>query len=72
MGEQTPPGAKTEGPTYSVVARRLHWWTVLLLATQVPLGLVPEADAVDRQYGVEGFGERRDLDAWDLAVTVGR
>ena len=40
MGEQTPRGAETEGPTYSVAARRLHWWTVLLLATQVPLGLV--------------------------------
>ena len=25
--------------TYSVAARRFHWWTVLLVATQVPLGL---------------------------------
>jgi cytochrome b561 len=25
--------------TYSVAARRFHWWTVLLVVTQVPLGL---------------------------------
>ena len=39
MGEQRPRGAAAEDPTYSLAARRLHWWTVLLLATQVPLGL---------------------------------
>ena len=39
MGEQTPRSGEAEDPTYSVAARRLHWWTVLLLATQVPLGL---------------------------------
>ena len=27
------------GDVYSVAARRFHWWTVLLVATQVPLGL---------------------------------
>jgi cytochrome b561 len=27
------------GPTYSVAARRFHWWTVLLVLTQIPLGL---------------------------------
>jgi cytochrome b561 len=26
-------------PTYSVAARRFHWWTVLLVLTQIPLGL---------------------------------
>jgi cytochrome b561 len=26
-------------PTYSPAARRFHWWTVALLAIQVPLGL---------------------------------
>lgn len=25
--------------TYSVTARRFHWWTVLVVATQIPLGL---------------------------------
>jgi cytochrome b561 len=25
--------------TYSVAARRFHWWTTLLVATQIPLGL---------------------------------
>jgi cytochrome b561 len=39
MGEERPRGAAIEDPTYSLTARRLHWWTVLLLATQVPLGL---------------------------------
>jgi cytochrome b561 len=39
MGERRPRSAETENPTYSVAARRLHWWTVLLLAIQVPLGL---------------------------------
>jgi cytochrome b561 len=26
-------------PTYSTTARRFHWWTVLFVATQIPLGL---------------------------------
>ena len=26
-------------PTYSTAARRFHWWTVLLVAAQVPIGL---------------------------------
>jgi cytochrome b561 len=39
MGEPRARGAEAEDPTYSLAARRLHWWTVLLLATQVPLGL---------------------------------
>ena len=29
----------TGGETYSVAARRLHWWTVLFVLTQIPLGL---------------------------------
>ena len=29
----------TGGETYSVAARRFHWWTVLLVLTQIPLGL---------------------------------
>jgi cytochrome b561 len=27
------------GLTYSTAARRFHWWTVLLIAVQVPIGL---------------------------------
>jgi cytochrome b561 len=30
--------AATEA-TYSVTARRFHWWTVLLLAVQIPVGI---------------------------------
>jgi cytochrome b561 len=26
-------------PTYSTAARRFHWWTVLLVLTQIPVGL---------------------------------
>ena len=29
----------TGGETYSVAARRFHWWTVLFVLTQIPLGL---------------------------------
>jgi cytochrome b561 len=36
MGDGAAHG---EDPTYAIAARRFHWWTVLLLATQVPLGL---------------------------------
>jgi cytochrome b561 len=32
-------GSAGDDPTYSVTARRFHWWTVALVATQVPLGL---------------------------------
>ena len=39
MGERRPRGIEAEEPTYSVAARRLHWWTVVFLAIQVPLGL---------------------------------
>jgi cytochrome b561 len=39
MGERRPRGTVAEDPTYSLAARRLHWWTVLLLAIQAPLGL---------------------------------
>lgn len=28
-----------EEPTYSLTARRFHWWTVAFVVTQVPLGL---------------------------------
>ncbi len=28
-----------EGASYSTAARRFHWWTVLLMAVQVPIGL---------------------------------
>jgi cytochrome b561 len=31
--------ASAEAETYSVTARRLHWWTVGLLALQIPVGL---------------------------------
>jgi cytochrome b561 len=27
------------GATYSIAARRFHWWTVLLVLTQIPLGV---------------------------------
>jgi len=32
-------GASTEGETYSLTARRLHWLTVACLALQIPVGL---------------------------------
>ena len=32
------PAHKSAGP-YSVAARRFHWWTVALLAVQIPFGL---------------------------------
>src|SRR5215475_9696432 len=38
MVERTAGGAAGD-LTYTLAARRLHWWTVLLVATQVPLGL---------------------------------
>jgi cytochrome b561 len=39
MGERAAAGAEAE-LTYTVTQRRFHWWTALLIATQVPLGLV--------------------------------
>jgi cytochrome b561 len=39
MQETDIRGASAEGVTYSPAARRFHWWTVALVATQVPLGL---------------------------------
>jgi cytochrome b561 len=38
MGERTAGGAEGHA-TYTVAARRFHWWTALLVAAQVPLGL---------------------------------
>jgi len=38
MVERTAGGAAGD-LTYTLAARRFHWWTVLLVATQVPLGL---------------------------------
>ena len=38
MAERDMREAPTHGP-YSVTARRFHWWTVLLIAIQVPVGL---------------------------------
>ena len=43
MGERRPRGAEAEEPTYSVAARRLHWWTVLFLAIRVLSRLQKEA-----------------------------
>ena len=39
MGERAAAGAGAE-LTYTVTQRRFHWWMALLIATQVPLGLV--------------------------------
>jgi len=38
MVERTA-GGNAGDLTYTLAARRFHWWTVLLVATQVPLGL---------------------------------
>jgi cytochrome b561 len=35
----TPGGSPAGGPGYSLLARRLHWWTVALLGVQIPVGL---------------------------------
>ena len=32
-------GAAAGDATYSTAARRFHWWTVALLAVQIPVGL---------------------------------
>jgi cytochrome b561 len=39
MGDRTARGEAVEDATYTLAQRRFHWWTVLLVATQVPLGL---------------------------------
>jgi cytochrome b561 len=36
MAATAPPEGE---PTYSVAARRFHWWTVALVALQIPIGL---------------------------------
>src|SRR5262249_35690470 len=33
------PGCASDAQTYSTGARHFHWWTVLLIAIQIPLGL---------------------------------
>jgi cytochrome b561 len=33
------PGTTKGEPTYSLAARRLHWWTVLFVVLQIPVGL---------------------------------
>lgn len=39
MQETDIRGSSMGGETYSVTARRLHWWTVAFLAIQIPVGL---------------------------------
>ena len=39
MEDRNIPSAGAEEATYSTAARRFHWWTVLLIAAQVPIGL---------------------------------
>ena len=39
MEDRDIRGVGAEDATYSTAARRFHWWTVLLIAAQVPLGL---------------------------------
>jgi cytochrome b561 len=39
MEDRASGGVAAEGATYSIAARRFHWWTVLLIAVQVPIGL---------------------------------
>jgi cytochrome b561 len=39
MEDSNSRRASTEDATYSTAARRFHWWTVLFVATQIPLGL---------------------------------
>ena len=40
MGDGTARGEEAEGPAYTLAQRRFHWWTVLLVAAQLPLGLL--------------------------------
>jgi cytochrome b561 len=39
MDDRNISGAVAGDATYSTAARRFHWWTVLLIALQVPIGL---------------------------------
>lgn len=39
MDDRNISGAVAGDSTYSTAARRFHWWTVLLIALQVPIGL---------------------------------
>jgi cytochrome b561 len=39
MADNSIRGDASGEPTYSVTARRFHWWTVLLVLTQIPLGV---------------------------------
>jgi cytochrome b561 len=39
MEDRETGKAEAAEATYSPAARRFHWWTVLLVATQIPLGL---------------------------------
>jgi cytochrome b561 len=39
MEDKNIRGATAGDAAYSTAARRFHWWTVLLLAVQVPIGL---------------------------------
>jgi cytochrome b561 len=39
MEDRNIRSAGAEDATYGTAARRLHWWTVLLIAAQVPIGL---------------------------------
>jgi cytochrome b561 len=39
MEDRNIRGARADDATYSTAARRLHWWTVVFLAVQIPVGL---------------------------------
>ena len=39
MEDRNIGSAEARDATYSTAARRFHWWTVLLMAAQVPIGL---------------------------------
>lgn len=39
MTPDKPAAGKAEPEIYSVAARRFHWWTVLLILIQLPLGI---------------------------------
>jgi cytochrome b561 len=39
MEDRNLGSAATSAATYSLAARRLHWWTVAALAVQIPVGL---------------------------------
>jgi cytochrome b561 len=39
-GSSVSPASVAQPATYSLVARHFHWWTVALVAVQVPLGIL--------------------------------